>query len=856
MSLHLESNYYSEGYKKTYLSSRKPTEKKSLNDFLDEQCEALSVIIESRGAIIRRWNPQKKHYQIMGYSMTLKEYIDYASAFFPNQDFFELISEKFEKDPNILGIHYDCRDTPFNIKKYIHYDHITTPWHTSVTWEIPNLESHPIFDKLKELGLFNIAILPVPGINKCFIIFLNNENRRFAKEDIKMIYPAIQNLGLEWETFDYEKKKIEKRMNVISGLHEKTSKFFTDPEVPEMKAFEYTRNFLEILGETIKSFEIFTYHLIWQHVTEIVPPSFMEKDRYYLRNITRTEQPPLPIKNKNDIPSRNEIRELNYSKENFSHKILEYFGHEKLARIFNFDLLEDYAYFDLPFYAESEAVNRAPTLAGIITLFYKKEDENIIKNIDFFRFLRFLSKQVGMAWKNFQENIAFQVQEKIDNLTGSDDKENHNANNASLNKISEILASEFDSDFCCFMLVDQFAQYLKMEGSNIPIEKPIIHRLSEKNVLSVISFNENRNFRVLRRERIQDIANIKKIEMIEVEIKEEVLKKINKKKGELYDDICIEHWLSEVISIGKEKLGLIKLYRIKGLKKGGTDRDSKYYPPPFSEFETNLLNRIQKHIFNIILSHQAIRKRMEDMRNVLHQVISPLNALMGHSSNIAEGIIPEDKIPERLEYIKILSKTATHYARNFQKILDIDTGNIVLKKEKIANLNQYLRDFAWDYQPLIQMKNIQIHVTGQTEKNISLRADRELFGHVISNLLDNAVRYSLNAEERLKIGLQYNPKSPGDEENILISTFENDGNVVIEIGNWGHAMSEKERKNVFNREFRGKKARDQAPVGAGIGLYMVKKILDLHSGTIELISTDHPNRFVFQTILPKGEENE
>jgi signal transduction histidine kinase len=853
MSLHLESNYYSEGYKKTYLSSRKPMGKKSLSDFLDEQCKALSIIIESRGAIIRRWNPQRKHYQIMGYSRILKEYIDYEAAFSPDQAFFELISVKFEKEPNILGIHYDCRDTPLNIKKYIHYDHIATPWHTSVTWDIPDLEDHTIFHKLKDLGFFNIAILPVPGISKCFIIFLNNENRRFTKEDIKMIYPAIRNLGLEWEAFDYEKKKIEKRMNVISGLHERTSELFL---TQERKAFEYTRNFLEILGETIKNFEIFTHHLIWLHVTEIVPQPSMEEKGYYLRNITLAKQAPLPFKNKDDIPGNREIHKLAYSKKKFSQKILKYFRHEKLARIFNFDLLEDYDYFDLLFYAESEEVNQDPTLVGIITLFYKKEDDNIIKNIDFFRFMRFLSKQVDMAWKNLQENIAFQVQEKIDNLTSSDDKENHNANNASLNKIAEILASEFNCELCCVFLTDQNGQYLKLEGSNIPIGKPITHRLSEKNVLSVISFNQNRNFRILRRERIEEIVNIDKIRMIEAEIKETALKKFYSRRGGPYDDICIENWLSVVINIGKEKLGLIKLLRIKGLKKSGAASESSYYPPPFSEFETNLLNRIQKHIFNLILSHQAIQKRMEDMRNVLHQVISPLNALIGHSTNIAEGIIPEDKIPEKLEYINILSKTATNYARNFQKVLDIDTGNIVLKKEKIADLNQYLRDFARDYQPFLKGKKIQIHVTGQTKKDIVLRVDKELFDHVIRNLLDNAVKYSLSAEERHKIGLQYHPKNPGDKENVLVSSFEGSGNVVIEISNWGHAMPEKERKNVFKREFRGIKARDQAPVGAGIGLYMVKKIIDLHSGSVELSPTGHPNHFVFKIRLPKGEKHE
>ena len=112
-----------------------------------------------------------------------------------------------------------------------------------------------------------------------------------------------------------------------------------------------------------------------------------------------------------------------------------------------------------------------------------------------------------------------------------------------------------------------------------------------------------------------------------------------------------------------------------------------------------------------------------------------------------------------------------------------------------------------------------------------------------------------NAEERLKIGLKHTPETPEDEENILITTRECDGNVAIEVRNWGHTMDEKERKNVFDREFRGRKARDLAPVGTGIGLYMVKKIVDLHEGTIILETSTHKNHFVFKIMLPIGGKN-
>ncbi len=861
ISLHLESFYLSIGYKKIYLSSKKYLKKgEKVKHFLNKHCESLSEIIESRGAIIRRWDKESDSYEIVGYSDTLKDYV--KSTVKQEEAFYKKISRKFEEEKNIIGVHSNFKeystDYRFTVTKYIEYEEVERLWHKLDKWEIKELSDSKILDELEKSGLYNVAIMPIPGIPKTFITFLNSENRVFLNRDIKMIYPALRNLGLELKSIEYI-QGIEQRLNIISKMHDDIAALFTSKE---LKGYEYVKEFIEIVSETIKNFGIFSYHIFWEYVSEIVPERFADKERYFFRNITRIEQEGNPFKSPAGLTSRNFIYKLpDVQKElpiekYFSDTVLDYFNRGTLKQIFPFRLKQGYSFFDLPFYGELKRGQKHPPLVGVLTLVYKEDEGDQIENEDFFRCMRFFSRQLSVAWKTLQENIAIKIQEEIDNQVRYSKLEKVDQKESELTTISGIVAEQFGCYLCCFFLANWQQQTISLAASNIPIEKGITYSLKkDTHVLSVASYNQNKNFRVFGRKRVKDIADAAKIEAIEEEIKPEILKRFKKERKHSYKEICIEHWQSVVINIGESKLGLIKLFRIKGLRHPEDPDRFSYKTPPFSEFETNLLERIQKHIFNIIFARQTIQKRMEDMRNVLHQVIAPLNALMAHSVNISEGIVPPDKVPERLHYIRVLSKISANYARNFQRILDIDTRDIKLKKVKINNLKHYLDSYARDYQPLIKSKNIFIHVTDQTKEDISIYLDRDLFSHVITNLLDNAVKYSFYEEERLRIGLQGRPESPEDPENVLISAVENEETVEITISNWGLEISEEYKKNIFSRGFRGGKAEDRVPVGDGIGLFLVNEIVILHGGRIELVPNTHKNNIVFRIILPKGGVN-
>jgi two-component system phosphate regulon sensor histidine kinase PhoR len=247
---------------------------------------------------------------------------------------------------------------------------------------------------------------------------------------------------------------------------------------------------------------------------------------------------------------------------------------------------------------------------------------------------------------------------------------------------------------------------------------------------------------------------------------------------------------------------------------------------------------------------------MRDTRNMIAQVISPISALISSTRGFTGKRVPEDPAPEKvseiLSYVNALSIAANQYITNFEILLDIDTLKLKPQKERIPDLRKFLIDVARRYMPLSRKKIIHINVTDQTPSDISIEVDKDLFEVVISNIIDNAVKYSFDPEGRLKHGFQAKPASMESKENVLITAENDENSVNILVSSYGVEIPEPEREKIFDRDFRGVYAPDGGK-GSGIGLYLTKEIIERHEGTIELVSNTPPHNTIFKIIVPKRE---
>ena len=214
------------------------------------------------------------------------------------------------------------------------------------------------------------------------------------------------------------------------------------------------------------------------------------------------------------------------------------------------------------------------------------------------------------------------------------------------------------------------------------------------------------------------------------------------------------------------------------------------------------------------LRSNEILKR-DFVSNVSHEFKTPLAVIKGYADLLCD---PNTTEAERIEYAKVISKEAerlSHLTSNMLKISKLNNQEIIVNPKNFS-LDENIRQAILLIINKMGDKDIEI-IPDLLPLNIS--GDEELLSQVWLNLLDNAVKYTQSGG---KIWVSMTKKPNGD---IMVSIADN----VI-------GMSEKVRCKIFEQFFQadGSHGKD----GNGLGLAIVSKIIKLHKGNVNVLSTE------------------
>lgn len=209
------------------------------------------------------------------------------------------------------------------------------------------------------------------------------------------------------------------------------------------------------------------------------------------------------------------------------------------------------------------------------------------------------------------------------------------------------------------------------------------------------------------------------------------------------------------------------------------------------------------------------KRSKELISNISHDLKTPITAIKGYVEGIMDGVADT---PEKMDrYIRTIYNKANDMDMLINELTlysKIDSNRIPYNFSPLS-VNDYFDDCAADLKIDIEARGIQFDYLNYVAGDVKIIADAEQLKRVINNIVSNAVKYMDKQQKTIRLCV----KDVGDF-------------VQVEIEDNGKGIGTKELPYIFERFYRTDASRNSATGGSGIGLSIVKKIIEEHGGKI------------------------
>ena len=238
--------------------------------------------------------------------------------------------------------------------------------------------------------------------------------------------------------------------------------------------------------------------------------------------------------------------------------------------------------------------------------------------------------------------------------------------------------------------------------------------------------------------------------------------------------------------------------------------------PVPDETEVGQLAAAFNNMARSLASSETMRRSF--VANVSHELKTPMTTISGFVDGILDGTIPKDK---HTQYLTVVSTETKRLARLVRSMLDlskIDSGDMKISKSKF-NISKTVSNTLLSFEPRIEEKNIEIQGMDKI-RPITVNGDPDLIHQVVYNLVENAVKF-------VNVG-----------GYIKIKVYTKERHAYVSIANSGIGIPSEELPHIFERFYKTDKSRSIDKTGVGLGLFIVKTVLGLHNGGIDVHSSE------------------
>ncbi|WP_251389140.1 sensor histidine kinase [Mediterraneibacter agrestimuris] len=215
------------------------------------------------------------------------------------------------------------------------------------------------------------------------------------------------------------------------------------------------------------------------------------------------------------------------------------------------------------------------------------------------------------------------------------------------------------------------------------------------------------------------------------------------------------------------------------------------------------------------------RENKELISNISHDLKTPITAIKGYVEGIMDGVADT---PEKMDrYIKTIYNKANEMDLLINELTlysKIDTNRIPYNFTTIS-AKDYFSDCAEDLYIELESKGVVFEYHNYIEEDSKVIVDPEQLRRVISNIVSNSMKYT----DKPRRNITMNVRDVGDF-------------IQIELGDNGKGIAAKDLPNIFDRFYRTDASRNSSKGGSGIGLSIVKKIVEEHGGKIWAVSEE------------------